>query len=120
MLVAIPTDGDDLSGNVDQRFGRCSRFLLVDSETREFRVLANPAAVQSGGAGVTAAQTVIDQGARAVIAGEVGPKAYDVLQRAGVKVYARITGSARDALDLLSSQMVEDADGPTGPARHGR
>ncbi len=120
MLVAIPTNGNDLSGMVDERFGRCARFLLVDSETMEFQVIANPAAMQSGGAGVTAAQIVIDQGARAVLAGEVGPKAYDVLERAGVMIYARITGNARDAMDLLSTKMAEGAEGPTRPPRHQR
>ena len=120
MLVAIPTNGNDLSAMIDERFGRCARFLMVDSETKEFRVVANPAAIQSGGAGVTAAQTVIDQGAKVVLAGEVGPKAYDVLQRAGIKVYARVTGKAIDALDLLTSEMAEGADGPTGPAHRGR
>ena len=120
MLVAIPTNGNDLLGMVDERFGRCARFLLVDSETMEFQVIANPGAVQSGGAGVTAAQTVIDQGARVVIAGEVGPKAYDVLERAGIRIYARITGNARDAMDLLSTKMAEGAEGPTRPPRHQR
>ncbi len=120
MLVAIPTNGNDLSGRVDERFGRCARFLLVDPETKEFRVVANPAAVQSGGAGITAAQTVIDQGADVVIAGEVGPNAFSVLERAGIKVYSRVSGSIQDALDLLESEQTTVAEAPTGPARHER
>ena len=76
--------------------------------------------MQGGGAGVRAAQTVVDEGVGAVVAGEVGPKAYEVLDAAGVRVYARITGKVRDALDMLASDMVRGADGPTGPARHGR
>ena len=55
-----------------------------------------------------------------VLAGEVGPKAYDVLERAGVMIYARITGNARDAMDLLSTKMAEGAEGPTRPPRHQR
>jgi predicted Fe-Mo cluster-binding NifX family protein len=120
MLVAIPTDGNDLSGNVDQRFGRCARFLMVDSETMEFRVIVNPAAVQSGGAGVTASQTIIDQGAKVVIAGEVGPKAYDVLERARIRIYTRVSGRIQDALDLLESDQTEEAEAPTGPSHHSR
>jgi predicted Fe-Mo cluster-binding NifX family protein len=120
MKVAIPTRGEDLSAEVEQRFGRCPRYLIVDPETMEFTILENSAASMGGGAGVRAAQLVVDQGVDAVIAGEVGPKAYDVLQQAGVKVYARITGTAREALDLLGSEHVGHASGPTGPARHGR
>ncbi len=120
MLVAIPTNGNDLSGRIDERFGRCARFLLVDPETKEFRVVVNPAAVQSGGAGITAAQTVIDQGANVVIAGEVGPNAFSVLERARIKVYSRVTGTIHDALDLLESNQTTVAGEPTGPARHQR
>ena len=120
MLVAIPTNGDDLSGRVDERFGRCARFILVDPETKEFKVVANPAAVQSGGAGITAAQTVVDQGADVVIAGDVGPNAFSVLERARIKVYSRVSGTITDALGLLSSEQTELAGAATGPARHGR
>ena len=118
--MAIPTSGGDLSSEVEQRFGRCPRVLIVDTDTREFQVVENVAAMQGGGAGVRAAQTVVDHGVKAVIAGEVGPKAYDVLAAAGIRVYARFTGRAMDALDMLASDMAAGADGPTGPARHGR
>jgi predicted Fe-Mo cluster-binding NifX family protein len=120
MKVAIPTRGQDLSSEVEPRFGRCPRFLIVDSRTLEFETVENTAASMGGGAGMHAAQLVVDQGVEAVIAGEVGPKAYDVLEAAGVRVMARVTGSAREALDLLSSEMSENTKGPTGPARHGR
>lgn len=120
MKVAIPTRGTDLSAEVESRFGRCPRFLIVESGTMEFSLVDNSAAAMGGGAGVRAAQLVIDQGVEAVIAGEVGPKAYDVLERANVKVYARITGRAGDAMEMLRSEMAQSVDGPTGPARHGR
>ena len=120
MRVAIPTRGEDLSAEVEQRFGRCPRFLVVDSETMAFSLVDNTAATMGGGAGLVAAQLVIDQGVEAVIAGEVGPKAYDVLERANVKVYARVTGNVRDAIEMLLSDMATRVDGPTGPSRHGR
>ena len=120
MKVAIPTAGEDLSAEVEMRFGRCPRFLVVDSETMEFEAVENTAAMMGGGAGVRAAQIVLDQGVDAVIAGDVGPRAFDVLQRAGVKVYARITGNIKDAMEMLKTDMAERVDGPTGPALHGR
>lgn len=120
MKVAIPTTGEDLSAEVETRFGRCPRFLVVDSETMEFELVENTAATMGGGAGVRAAQIVLDQGVEAVIAGDVGPRAFDVLQRAGVKVYARITGNVKDAMEMLKADMAERVDGPTGPALHGR
>jgi predicted Fe-Mo cluster-binding NifX family protein len=120
MKVAIPTRGHDLSSEVEPRFGRCPRFLIVEAESLEFTTVENAAASMGGGAGMRAAQIVVDQGVELVIAGEVGPKAYDVLEAAGVRVMARVSGTVREALDLVGSQMTEDTKGPTGPARHGR
>jgi predicted Fe-Mo cluster-binding NifX family protein len=118
--VAIPTRGEDLSADVEIRFGRCPRFLIVDSESMEFRVVDNPGATMGGGAGVRAAQLVVDEGVQAVIAGEVGPKAFSVLEAAGIRVLARITGTVRDAVELLDARMVEDTTAPTGPSGQGR
>lgn len=119
MKICIPTDGNDLSADVEQRFGRCPRFLIVDSETMEHHLVDNPGITMGGGAGVSAAQVAVDEGVEAVIAGEVGPRAYEVLETAHIKVYARVTGSIRDAIDLVRSDMAKNVDGPTGPSRHG-
>ncbi len=118
MIVAIPSEGDDLAANVEPRFGRCSRFIIVDTETMGFRAVPNTAAAQAGGAGITAAQQVVQEGAKVVIAGEVGPNAFDVLDAAGVKVYAHVTGVIRDAVDMLVAGTLEGAMEATGPALH--
>ncbi len=120
MKVAIPSTGEDLSASVDQRFGRCARFLFVDSETMEYRAVPNQAAAQPGGAGIAAAQQIIDEGAEVVLAGEIGPNAFDVMSHAGIRVYARITGTVRDAVEMLRSGALENTKQATGPARHER
>lgn len=119
MLVAIPSEGEDLGSAVEPRFGRCARFLIVNSETMDFKAVPNSAASQAGGAGITAAQQVVTEGATVVIAGEVGPNAYEVLDKAGVKVYARVSGTIRDAVEMLAAGTLEGASGATGPAMHG-
>ena len=58
MRIAISSSGSDLDAEVDPRFGRCQCFVIVDSETKEFEVLDNQAAMTSGGAGIQAAQIV--------------------------------------------------------------
>jgi predicted Fe-Mo cluster-binding NifX family protein len=118
-MVAIPTAGTDLMADVEQRFGRCPRFLIVNSETMEYRSVPNAASFQSGGAGITAAQQVINEGAEFVIAGEVGPNAFEVLNKANVKVYARVSGTIRDAVEMLMAGTLRGAMEPTGPALHG-
>jgi len=77
MRVVVTSNGTDLSAEASPSFGRCLTYVFVDTETMEFEAVANPAANASGGAGIQAAQFVIEQGVQAVLSGNVGPNAYD-------------------------------------------
>ncbi len=107
MKVAIPSRGDGLSASVERQFGRCSSFLFVDTETMKWKVVPNKASDQPGGAGIAAAQQLIDEGAEVVLAGEVGLNAYDVLSNAKIRVYGEVTGTVEDALEMLESGDLE-------------
>ena len=41
MLIAVTSQGKDLAGEVEPRFGRAKHFLLVDSETMHLQVVEN-------------------------------------------------------------------------------
>ena len=97
--ICIAASGPDLDSLVDQVFGRCSYFLIVDSETRKFKTMANKAKSAERGAGIAAAQTVADSGARVVICGNIGPNAQMALEQSGIKVISGISGTAKSALD---------------------
>ncbi len=100
MKVAITVQGRDLDSAVDPRFGRAQSFLLVDTATGEWTVHDNVQNVDAAqGAGVQAAQTIVQSGAAAVLSGNVGPKAFAVLQAAGVAIHLGASGTARHTLD---------------------
>jgi len=119
MKVAIPSRGDDLSASVERQFGRCSSFLFVDTETMEWKAVPNQASDQPGGAGIAAAQQLIDEGAEVVLAGEVGLNAYDVLNNANIRVYGEVTGTVEDALEMLESGALERSPEATVPVHQG-
>jgi predicted Fe-Mo cluster-binding NifX family protein len=104
--VAISCTGENLDAAIDPRFGRCAYFLLVDTETETSQAIANPGAKQPGGAGVQSATTVVQQGAQAVICGNLGPKAAQTLTAAGVKAYASNHATPREALEHLRQQKL--------------
>ena len=85
MRVAVSSTGEDLSAPVSPVFGRCPSYVFVDTDTLQFEAFPNSAMSASGGAGIQAAQMVADQGAQAVITGNVGPNAFNVLASAGKK-----------------------------------
>jgi predicted Fe-Mo cluster-binding NifX family protein len=102
MRVGVSASGRDLSARVDDRFGRCRWFLIVDSDLLEFTALENRHAEEAMGAGVAAAKDLIDAHVDAVISGQVGPKAYEVLKTLNIDIFL-VAGdiTVKDALEKL-------------------
>jgi len=108
--IAVSTSGQDLESMVDARFGRCSYFLVADTETGECHAVSNGVNLNSAqGAGIQAAQKVSGQGVEAVITGHCGPKAFRVLRAAGIKVYSGGEGTAAQALEKFKQGLLEEA-----------
>ena len=64
MRIVVTTQGTDLDSTVDPRFGRASRFLLVDTETMQSTAHDNVRNLNAPqGAGIQAAQAVYQLGA---------------------------------------------------------
>jgi predicted Fe-Mo cluster-binding NifX family protein len=107
MRIIVSAQGDSLDAPASPVFGRCPTYILVDTETAEYQALANPAMNQGGGAGIQAAQFVVNQGAQAVLTGNLGPNAFDVLLAAGIPAYMVPEGTVRQAVDAYKSQQLE-------------
>ena len=99
MRVCISATGKGIDAAVDPRFGRCRYFLLVDTETLNVESLDNSAIAASGGAGIQAAQLVVNQGAQVVLTGDVGPNAFQALRAGGVKIVTGAQGTVKDVLE---------------------
>jgi predicted Fe-Mo cluster-binding NifX family protein len=84
MKIAVSAVQPSIESPVDPRFGRCACFILVDSETMEWKSLDNRDAAMAAGAGIGAARFIANEGARAVITGVVGPNATQTLSAAGI------------------------------------
>ncbi|MFO7784567.1 MAG: NifB/NifX family molybdenum-iron cluster-binding protein [Thermodesulfobacteriota bacterium] len=99
MRVAVTSMGNDLSGEVEQRFGRAPWFLLVDPETMEFEAVENTQSTNlPQGAGIQAAENISRHNPAVVLTGNCGPKAFKVLQAAGIGVVVGVKGKIEDAV----------------------
>jgi predicted Fe-Mo cluster-binding NifX family protein len=84
IIVSAFSNSPDEMAN--PRFGRADWLILFNTEDKTEESFPNPAAAQSGGAGVAAAQFVVDHKADVVISGHFGPNAASVLAAAGIKM----------------------------------
>jgi predicted Fe-Mo cluster-binding NifX family protein len=119
MKIAVTANGEGLDGPASPVFGRCQWYVLVDTETMEVETLANPALAASGGAGVQAAQYIAGLGIQAVVTGNVGPNAYQVLNAASIAVYLYTEGSVRQAIEAFQAGQLPLASGATAPSHAG-
>ncbi len=102
MLIAVSATGTTLEDQVDQRFGRCKYFLIVNSETLTFESIPNQGALASGGAGIKAAQTLAEKGVKAVISGNIGPNAFDTLSAANIDSYVGASGEIKSLIQKFN------------------
>jgi predicted Fe-Mo cluster-binding NifX family protein len=112
MRVAVTSQGGDLGAEVDSRFGRASKFLLVDSRTMDFEVIENKQNLSlSQGAGIQSAQNIAKYRPDVVLTGNCGPKAFKALQAAGVKVVVGVSGRIKDAVQAYIEGKYTPAEG---------
>jgi len=92
MKIAVSATGGSMNAKVDEQFGRCAYFLIVDSDTMRFEPIFNQAASMMGGAGPEAARQIANRGAEVILTGSVGPNAKTALEAAGIKIVSGISG----------------------------
>ena len=113
MKIAISSSGTDQSAQVDPRFGRCQYFIIVDTDSGNTEAIPNAAQSAGGGAGIQAAQTIADQGAEAVLTGNVGPNAHRALQAAKISVATGVSGTVSDAVKAFQEGKYTATESPT-------
>ncbi len=118
MKIAVSAAGNTMESPLDQRFGRAASFIIVETKTMEYEVIDNSAAASSGGAGISAAQLVADKGAEAVITGNVGPNAMNVLKAAKIEIYKGSAVSVKENVELHKKGALERIS-TTVPAHSG-
>lgn len=119
MKIALSAAGQDLDAPIDPRFGRCQNFVIVDMDTMEFEAVANNSATAAGGAGIAAAQQIAGKGLEAVLTGNCGPNAFNVLNAAGIKVFTGVSGSIRDAIESYKAGKFQSSSQPNVDAHSG-
>jgi len=121
MKLLLSTASPGLNGALDPRFGRCTYFTMVDTESMASSDAPNPALSASGGAGVQAAQFATLQGCQAVVSGDFGPNAFDALAAAGIEMYKYGDCSTiQEVVQRYKNGQLEKVSGPGHTGKHGR
>lgn len=114
MRIAVPLDENKQDTCIV--LARAPYFLL--REDGRDTVVENPAAQAQGGAGIQAAQFLVDHGVHVLITVRCGQNAADVFKAAGMKIYQSANKAAADDLAALEEgrlhELTEFHDGYHG------
>lgn len=106
MKIAISAIGQNKESQLDRRFGRCEYFLIFDTETEEYKAIGNNGVSSEGGAGIAAASQVIDENVSAIITGNLGPNAFELIEKAGIKAYSCETLPVFKAVEMFQKNQL--------------
>ena len=110
MKIAITSSGENLDNEIDLRFGRAKGFVIYETNDNSFEFIDNVQNLEAAqGAGIQAAQNVVNKNVEAVITGHCGPKAFKVLSTSGVKIYTAEEGKISEVLEKFKKGELKEA-----------
>ncbi len=118
MKIAFTSSGETLSSPLEGRFGRASKIIVFDTDSESLEIKDNrDGATAAQGAGTQTAEKVVRSGAKSVVTGHCGPKAFRVLKTAGIQVFTAASGTVAEALRALEEGRLTalDAADTEGP-----
>ncbi len=108
MRILLTTRGENLAADIDPHFGLAKNFILVDTDTMRFEVIsANQNLLLSEDGGVQGAKDIIPFRPDVVLTGNCGPKAFRVLQSAGVRVIMGAQGKIKDVIRAYLTEKYQ-------------
>ena len=103
MKILAVSEGESLDSYVADDFGHAPCFLLVDSDTLDYRVIVNEFMNSEQGAGMAVAKAIVGLGC--VLTGGIGMHGMDILRSAGIDVSTDEEGTVEQSIrDYLRRQ----------------
>lgn len=106
MKVAITSTGNSIDAKIDSRFGRCSFFVVYDTETGATEFIPNPNLESIEGAGPASVQLVASKGVAKVVSGEFGSKVKSIFDQLKIQLIVVNDPSKKisDIIELLNQK----------------
>ncbi len=105
--------GKGLKAQLSSLFGRCPYFVIIDTNDMRVETLQNTGVNALNGAGIQAAQILVNKNVNAIVSDKIGPKAFQVLKVARIKIFMGKSGKISDLLELYKRGELKEIEVPT-------
>ena len=107
MKIAIPATANNIDSEVCPSFGRTEFFLIYNTNDQSNFFLDNSAATIQGGAGIKAAQILVDEHVDVLITLRCGENAASVLLEANIAIYKAAGNNLKDNISACEQGKLE-------------
>ena len=108
MKICISSTGNSIEySTIDTTIHRCTFFLIVDKKTNTQKAIFNTIRESPNEIGAMVGQIVANEGIDAVITIDIGPRAFEIFERYGIKVY-QAKGKIEDALKQFDQGKLNE------------
>ncbi len=109
MKIAITSLDNNLDGGFSKHFGRCKSFVIYNLEDDSFEIIDNYQNLNAThGAGIQAAETIINTDVFGIISGDFGPKAYKVLKMNDIKMFKSDATTIKEVIELFKQEQIQE------------
>jgi predicted Fe-Mo cluster-binding NifX family protein len=106
MKIGISSAGKEMSSLIDQRFGRCDYFIIVQTDDNSFEVFENEYKSLGGGAGIQAATFLQSKDVKAILTGNCGPNAMNIFSEANIRVVTGQAGIIKEVIEQFKQDKL--------------
>jgi len=111
MKIGVSSAGKDLNAQVDQRFGRCDFFIIIQTDDMSFDIFENENKSLTGGAGIKCATFLDSKGVEVVLTGNCGPNAENVFSESGINLISGQSGVVKEIVErYIKDKKTNSAD----------
>jgi predicted Fe-Mo cluster-binding NifX family protein len=111
MKLLISANGSDLDALIGPTFARSPWFLMVDTDTMEYRALENVRAGDPECSAITVAdmlmETLAGEQLACVLTGDMGPNASRIFWQAGIPVTTGLAGVVKEVVAAFASKTIK-------------
>jgi predicted Fe-Mo cluster-binding NifX family protein len=106
MKIAITSIGNSPDSKLDNRFGRCSYFVVYDTVSGSTEFIPNPNKDHIEGSGPASVQLLASRGVKKVVSGEFGAKVKSIFDQLQIQliILNDPEKSIREIIELLNTK----------------
>lgn len=106
MIIALPVNEKNLNEDICVSFARAPYFAFYDSDTKKTKFIVNEAADAPGGAGIKAAQTLLDNNIDVLLTIRLGENSAEILVASKLILKKANNASAEENIIAYSKNLL--------------